>query len=122
MNKLATHSMFLNIDLNKSYCRCGKCGQTAEVDTSVVLTSNPPKYNYHCPHCGSYGYTFCSDIFCDTKGAQFEPTPVEVESLASSCLICGELVPVSLFDNSPKVCEKCKKAVLKVRKMLEEKE
>lgn len=112
--------MLLNTDLNKGYCKCKKCGQVAEVDTSIVLTSNPPKYTYHCPHCGEHGYIYCSEVFYDTKVAQFETSPLEINSLATPCLICGEPVPVSMLDNHSKICEKCKKAILKLRKMLEE--
>lgn len=117
-----SHGMLLNTDLNKAYCTCGKCGQVAEVDTSMVLTSNPPKYNYYCPHCGQHGYVYCSEVFYDTKVApisSLKDTPTEI-CVATSCLICGESVNVSLFDNHSKICEKCRKAVLKLRKMLEE--
>ena len=101
---------------NKAYCTCGKCGQVAEVDTSMVLTSNPPKYNYHCPHCDNYNYVLCSEVFYDTKVAQFE----DISGVSTSCLICGEPVNISLFDNHSKICDQCKKAILKLRKMLEE--
>jgi hypothetical protein len=57
--------MLLNTDLNKAYCKCSNCGQVAEVDTSICLTSNPPKYNYHCPHCDNYNYILCSEVFYD---------------------------------------------------------
>ena len=106
----------------KAYCKCKKCGQAAEVDTSICLTSNPPKYNYHCPHCDDYNYVLCSETFYDydTKVAQFENIPFETESLlATPCLICGEPVPISMLDNHSKICEKCKKTILKLRRMLE---
>lgn len=109
----------LNTDLNKAYCNCKKCGQVAEVDTSMVLTSDPPKYNYHCPHCDNHGYIYCSEAFYDTPISSLKDTPTEI-CVATSCLICGESVVVSLFDNHSKICEKCRKAVLKLRKMLEE--
>ena len=107
---------------NKAYCKCSNCGQVAEVDTSICLTSNPPKYNYHCTHCDAYNYVLCSEVFYDydTKIAQFEDIPFNVEGLATPCLICGEPVSVSLLDNHSKICEKCKKAILKVRLMIEE--
>ena len=108
--------MLLNTDLNKAYCTCKKCGQAAEVDTSLVLTSYPPQYNYYCRHCDTHGYTLCSEVFYDTKVAQFEDIP----GVSTSCLICGESIKISIWDNHSKICEKCKKAVLKVRKMLEE--
>lgn len=117
-----SHGMLLNTDLDKTYCKCKNCGQVAEVDTSMVLTSNPPKYNYYCHHCDQHGYVYCSEVFYDTKVApisSLKDTPTEI-CVATSCLICGESVNVSLFDNHSKICEKCRKAVLKLRKMLEE--
>ena len=113
--------MYINFN-EKAYCKCKKCGQAAEVDTSTVLTSNPPKYNYHCPHCDNYDYVLCSETFYDydSKVAQFTDLPFENESLlATPCLICGEPVPVSMLDNHSKICEKCKKAILNLRRMLE---
>lgn len=121
MNKLATHSMLVNTDLAKGYCRCKKCGHKAEVDTSICLTSNPPKYNYYCPHCGEHGYVYCSEAYYETKSFDsLETLPDISDQLATSCLICGEPVLVSMLDNHSKICEKCKKAILKLRRMLEE--
>ena len=121
MNKLATHSMLINTDLTKGYCKCKKCGHKAEVDTSMVLTSNPPKYDYYCPHCGEHGYVYCSEAYYETKSFDsLETLPDLSNQLATPCLICGDPVPVSILDNHSKICEKCKKAILKLRKMLEE--
>lgn len=44
-------------------CYCKNCGKLADVDDTAVLTSNPPRFNYSCPHCGYSGYIFCSDAF-----------------------------------------------------------
>ena len=41
---------------------------------------------------------------------------------AIPCLICGESVPVSMWENHSKICDKCKKAILKLRKMTEDEE
>jgi hypothetical protein len=122
MNKLATHSMLINTDLNKGYCKCKNCGGKAEVDTSICLTSNPPKYNYYCPHCGEHGYIYCSETYYETKSLDsLETLPEISDQLAVSCLVCGESVPAKTFYQPEFViCEKCKKAILKVRKMFEE--
>lgn len=32
-----------------------------------------------------------------------------------ACLICGEGVPVAHYTQGPRICEKCKAAVMKVR-------
>ena len=111
-------------DLNKVYCKCSNCEQVAEVDTSAVLTSDPPKYNYHCPHCNNSGYVLCSEVFYDQKAAPGSPlkvAPIEM-CMVTSCLICGESVPVSMWENHLKICDKCKKAILKLRKMMEDEE
>ena len=108
----------------KAYCKCSNCGQVVEVDTSVVLTSDPPKYNYHCPHCNNSSYVLCSEVFYDSKVApisSLKDAPIEM-CMVTSCLICGESVPVSMWENHSKICDKCKKAVLKLRKMLEDEE
>lgn len=42
--------------------RCPKCGTTVNVDTSMILTSNPPCYEWTCPNCGEKGYTKQGDI------------------------------------------------------------
>jgi hypothetical protein len=121
MNKLAVHSMLVNTDLNKGYCKCKKCGHKAEVDTSICLTSNPPQYNYYCPHCGEHGFISCSEAYYETKSFDsLETLPDLSDQLATPCLICGDPVSVSILDNHSKICEKCKKAILKLRKMLEE--
>ena len=108
----------------KAYCKCSNCGQVAEVDASAVLTSDPPKYNYHCPHCNNSGYVLCSEVFYDPKAAStssLKNVPIEM-CMVTSCLICGEPVPVSMWENHSKICDKCKKAILKLRKMTEDEE
>ena len=42
--------------------RCPKCGTTVNVNTSMILTSNPPCYEWTCPNCGKKGYTKQGDI------------------------------------------------------------
>ena len=46
----------------KALVSCKKCGKLTEVDTSIVLTSNPPQYNYQCNNCGEKGYCFTSEV------------------------------------------------------------
>lgn len=41
-------------------------------------------------------------------------------ALATHCLICGESVPASSINYVPKVCDKCKAAVMKIRKESED--
>lgn len=41
--------------------------------------------------------------------------PNQYYELATECLICGESVPVFSIHAAPKVCEKCKAVVLKLR-------
>ena len=114
-------TMLRSFESEKAFTKCPHCGNYAKVDTSMVLTSNPPQYNYYCEHCGHSGYTKCSDV---ERGGWLEiPKVSNPETLlAAPCLVCGESVPVSILDNHSKICEKCKKAILKVRKMIEDKE
>lgn len=39
--------------------------------------------------------------------------------IAAPCLICGEDVPIGFPERVPVVCDKCKDAVMKIRKMIE---
>ena len=41
--------------------------------------------------------------------------PNQYCELATECLICGESVPVYSIHAAPKICEKCKAVVLKLR-------
>ena len=42
--------------------RCPKCGAIVNVNTSMILTSNPPCYEWTCPNCGEKGCTKQGDI------------------------------------------------------------
>lgn len=106
----------------KVYIKCPHCGGLAEVDTSMVLTSYPPQYNFYCGECKHHGYVFCHEL----SERQVKKIPEKVaalDNLSTSCLVCGESVPAkTLYQFEVVVCEKCKKAILKVRKMLEDNE
>lgn len=56
--------------------RCPKCNKEVEVDTSVVLTSNPPMYNLDCPFCGRQ-YVFYKDCY----EASIDNTTIEQDIL-----------------------------------------
>lgn len=105
---------------------CPKCGKAAEADIMVVLTSDPPQYSYYCPYCGSHGSISCSYVDryqFNKKVWDVIDDAIETDSThRASCIICGEPVKISMRDNHSKICEKCKKAVLKLRKMLEDEE
>ena len=47
--------------------RCPKCGTTVNVNTSMILTSNPPCYEWTCPNCGKKGKTKPGDIITPEK-------------------------------------------------------
>lgn len=53
----------------EAYCKCERCGAEAKVDTSMILTSNPPKYKYECSSCNYPGYTQASTLY-NTKGSK----------------------------------------------------
>ena len=42
-------------------------------------------------------------------------------SFGTSCLVCDEFIPLySPFDRGQKICEKCKRAILKMRECMKE--
>lgn len=122
--------------------RCPKCGTTVNVNTSMILTSNPPCYEWTCPNCGEKGYTKQGDIITfenQTKRAtlpyiqkidETDPgvgvtttnatgdgynTINAVPSICSpmtECEICGEEFK---FDSKSYICPKCREAVVKLR-------
>ena len=123
--------------------RCPKCGTTVNVNTSMILTSNPPCYEWTCPNCGEKGYTKQGDIITfenqsipATSGYiqnVDEPDPgvgvtttnaagdgyntinavPSIYSPMTECEICGEEFK---FDSRSYICPKCREAVVKLRK------
>lgn len=47
----------------KAKAKCKKCGSTIEIDTSLVLTSNPPKYKGECKSCNTKDYFLVEEIY-----------------------------------------------------------
>ena len=122
--------------------KCPKCGTTVNVNTSMILTSNPPCYEWTCPNCGEKGYTKQGDIitFENQNGRatsgyiqkidEADPgvgvtttnatgdgynTINAVPSICSpmtECEICGEEFK---FDSRSYICPKCREAVVKLR-------
>ena len=120
--------------------RCPKCGTTVNVNTSMILTSNPPCYEWICPNCGEKGYTKQGDIITfenQTKRATLpyiqkvdEPDPgigvtttnaddiktiditPAIYSTNTKCIICGEEFG---FDGEHRICPKCREAIIKLR-------
>ena len=122
--------------------RCPKCGTTVNVNTSMILTSNPPCYEWTCPNCGKKGYTKQGDIIAfenqigrATSGyiqkvSEADPgvgvtttnatgdgynTINAVPSICSpmtECEICGEEFK---FDSRSYICPKCREAIVKLR-------
>ena len=44
-----------------------------------------------------------------------------VAQLCTRCLVCGESIPIySPFDHGYKICDKCKRAILKMRECMKE--
>lgn len=105
---------------------CPDCGEIANLDPEV-LTSLPPQRRIRCPHCGYVGTDFCSNlqIFYDkpNKSWPFEGTIPEASlKQYTKCIICGDTVVFNAMAQEPSahVCNNCKKAILKLRRMLEE--
>ena len=120
--------------------RCPKCGTTVNVNTSMILTSNPPCYEWTCPNCGEKGYTKQGDIITfenqngrATSGyiqkideadpgvgltttnaddiTTIDITPA-IYSTNTKCIICNEEFG---FDGEHRICPKCREAIVKIR-------
>ena len=106
---------------------CPKCGEVAKLDPEI-LTSLPPQRRIRCPHCGYVGSDFCHNLqifYGDAPKKNQWPHDIMPEYKAAyttQCIICGDRISVSALADEPSahVCEGCKKAILRLRKMLEE--
>ena len=100
--------------------KCPHCGEAAEVNTSMVLTSYPPQYNYYCEHCDKHGCIFCHDL----ENLRIKTATIKLENienaLCTPCLVCGTPITTRTMHYEAVICEDCKKAILKLRKMLED--
>ena len=120
--------------------RCPKCGTTVNVNTSMILTSNPPCYEWSCPNCGEKGYTKQGDIITfenqtipatsgyiqkigePDPGVGVTTTNAEgittiditppIPATNTKCIICGEEFG---FDGEHRICPKCREAIIKLR-------
>ena len=122
--------------------RCPKCGTTVNVNTSMILTSNPPCYEWTCPNCGEKGNTKQGDIITFENQTPIRTLPYiqkvgepdlgvgatttnvtgdgyntinAVPSICSpmtECEICGEEFK---FDSRSYICPKCREAIVKLR-------
>ena len=45
----------------KTQIECPNCGQFIHRRLDLILTSNPPQYQYECPNCGWVGYSFITE-------------------------------------------------------------
>ena len=104
----------------KAYIKCPHCGEAAEVNTSMVLTSYPAQYGYYCNHCDKHGFIFCHDL----ENLRIKTATIKLENienaLCTPCLVCGTPITTRTMQYEAAICEDCKKAILKVRKMFEE--
>lgn len=120
--------------------RCPKCGTTVNVNISMILTSNPPCYEWTCPNCGEKGYTKQGDIITfenqigggasgyiqkvdepdlgvgvtTTNASDLETIDIRpaIYSTNTKCIICGEEFG---FDGEHRICPKCREAIVKIR-------
>ena len=83
----------------------------------VILTSDPLQYSYYCPCCGSHGSIPCSYV---DQYQFYKKVWDAAESAKAHCIICDEEISAVNKINGPYICENCKKAILKLRRMLED--
>ena len=87
--------------------RCPKCGTTVNVNTSMILTTNPPCYEWTCPNCGEKGYTKQGDIITfenQTKQATL-PYIQKVDEPDTKSTACD--IPAPKFIQQGWECPKC---------------
>ena len=99
---------------------CPKCGKAAEADIMVILTSDPLQYSYYCPYCGSHGSIPCSYVDQYQFYKKVWDAVEDDATHKAHCIICGEEISSVNKINGPYICENCKKAILKLRRMLED--
>ena len=109
---------------------CGSCPHT----DNLVYSSMPPKVK--CDITGRFHY-YDDECDCavndDTAIRVAEPSEEELEKFSdmlsehsfigtlapveccTSCLVCGESITVSVFENHSKICEDCKKAIMFIK-------
>lgn len=123
--------------------RCPSCGEIVQVDTSMILTSNPPQYKWECPKCGRTGtvgskddiITFENQKPMRTSGYiqkidEADPgvgvtttnatgdgynTINAVPSIYSPMTECEICGEEFKFDSRSYICPKCRAAVVKLR-------
>ena len=123
--------------------RCPSCGEIVQVDTSMILTSNPPQYKWECPKCGRTGTTSSKDIIAfenqkpmrtsgyiqkvdepDLGGGRVTTTNATgdgyntinaVPSIYSPMTECEICGEEFKFDSRSYICPKCREAVVKLR-------
>lgn len=57
----------------------------------------------------------------DTQPGRINTDCKPITEIIVKCIICGNDVVINIRDNSPQVCEDCKKAILYAKELLKEK-
>ena len=103
---------------------CPECGEKAICDTGTVLTTYPAQFGWFCPKCGKHGSFFCSELEARRWRADINYVPINKMTayFGIPCIICGETVQVEEDQRGKiqdvQVCDACRNAILKLRKML----
>jgi transcription elongation factor Elf1 len=113
LNEINVVPSIATLTNHKIYIECPKCGGVAVIDSSIVLTSYPPQYEWFCPDCGAHGYIHCDEVK-SIDPAIFKKTRARYTTY---CKICGDEILV-YGDEKPTICKNCKEAVIAMRKAL----
>ena len=128
LDKPATNTIYYGQP--EEFIKCPNCGELAKL-APEILTSLPPQRHWTCSHCHKDGYIYCHDahiIYQDTPKEGWPWRPMDPmpnpEDLgvkkAVRCIICDEETEFYGNIKQPFICNKCKSAIKKLRRMLEE--
>ena len=107
--------------------KCPCCGKSHFKVNSEISTLNPNKITYLCTclecHIDFYAGDLktIADIVVhtslsgDTTAHILKTEPI----IGTPCLVCGEAVKIKDPNDTPKICDKCKEAILRVRRWKE---
>ena len=95
----------------KAKAKCKKCGGIADVDTSKILTSNPPQYDCKCENCGEKFSCFMHEVsyvFENEEDGLYTGLNSPVTTTTNHYIPCKHVIDVKMVNgNYVSYCSKC---------------